>query len=248
MSEWSLQAGVRLGAFELALDLRGETGVTALIGSNGSGKTTAIRLMAGAVHPGQGRIQVGEACWFDSAADLLLPIESRRVGYVPQGFGLFPHLNVVDNVAFGLAFGGEPMGRRRRRDKAIASLESLGCGVLARRTIGELSGGERQRVALARALVIQPTLMLLDEPLSSLDIASRREVRGVLAEQLRRLACPTILVTHDVRDLAALDVGRVFVLEQGRVVQSGTPEDLRGRPANPFVAEFMGLPGAEPCR
>jgi ABC-type sulfate/molybdate transport systems ATPase subunit len=157
------------------------------------------------------------------------------VGYVPQGFGLFPHLRAVDNVAFGLA------GRKDRRRVARSLLEDLGIAAVADRMPRDLSGGERQRVALARALVLDPELLLMDEPLSALDAASRRRMRSFLAVHLEERQRPAIIVTHDVRDVMALG-GDVHVLEGGRIVQQGTAEDLREDPGTDFVAEFFGAP------
>ncbi|HJL03588.1 MAG TPA: ATP-binding cassette domain-containing protein [Polyangiaceae bacterium LLY-WYZ-15_(1-7)] len=231
---WSAAIRAELGAFMLDVELEGDARPLALVGPNGSGKTTLLRALAGAVRPRAGTIRVGDALLFDEERGVDVPMERRRVGYVPQGYGLFPHLDALGNVAFGLR-----LGRRERERRARAMLEELGCGGLARRPVGRLSGGERQRVALARALVLEPGLLLLDEPLAALDAIHRRAVRRLLAERLRAYGRPAILTTHDARDIAALGA-RVAVLEGGRVVQEGELEALRAAPANEFVAELVG--------
>jgi molybdate transport system ATP-binding protein len=167
-----------------------------------------------------------------------LPAERRPIGYVPQDYALFPHLDVAENVAFGL----RAQGRRGPsvRARAAAALERLGVAALAARRPGELSGGQRQRVALARALVLEPELLLLDEPLSALDLQTRRAVRGELRRLLSGLPCVTVYVTHS--PVEALVFGdRVTVLEDGRASQTGTRDDLLRHPRSTYVAEFMGV-------
>jgi molybdate transport system ATP-binding protein len=228
-----------LGALDLHVEIAGGADPIALIGPNGSGKTTLLRVIAGALAPDRGEIEVDGEPLFSSARGVLVPIEARRVGYVPQGYGLFPHLRVVDNVAFGLSVGARALPADQRRAAALATLEALGCAHLADRLPVRLSGGEQQRVALARALVIGPRMLLLDEPLAALDAASRRSVRSSLAERLWALGRPCLVVTHDVRDVEALGA-EICVLEGGRVVQRGPVYALREAPATAFVAEFVG--------
>ncbi|MCB9537632.1 MAG: ABC transporter ATP-binding protein [Myxococcales bacterium] len=240
MSRWRAEVRARAGDFTLDVALEGDARPLALVGPNGSGKTTLLRVLAGAVRPEAAEIEVDGVVLHSTARGVEVPIEQRRVGYVPQGYGLFPHLSVLDNVAFGLSTGARRVDRRARRGRAAAVLERLGVGGLARRTPGGLSGGEQQRVALARALVIEPALLLLDEPLAALDATARRAIRGFLAEHLRAFGRPCVIVTHDVRDVAALDL-QVCVLEGGRVMQRGDLNALRAAPATDFVAEFVGL-------
>lgn len=218
----------------LDVELSGGAGPLALVGPNGSGKTTLLRTLAGARRPRAGRVEVDGIPLFGPDVDV--PIEARRMGYVPQGYGLFPHLRVVDNVAFGLRDGP----RVARQAAATRMLAALDCAHLARRWPRRLSGGEQQRVALARALVIEPRMLLLDEPLAALDATTRRAVRAFLAEHLRALGRPSIVVTHDARDVAALDAP-VCVLEGGRIVQRGSLDALRRDPATDFVAEFVAV-------
>ncbi|MFK7999725.1 MAG: ABC transporter ATP-binding protein [Polyangiales bacterium] len=228
---WRAKITLTLGELSLDADLHADKNVAALIGPNGSGKTTLLRALAG-LTPAQGEFVVDEEELLSASLDVAP--EGRRIGYVPQGFGLFPHLSVLDNVAFGLRH----LPRAQRREKAHVALTELGCEELARRSCHALSGGEKQRVALARALVVQPRMLLLDEPLAPLDVGVRRQVRQHLAEQLRARPIPTLLVTHDIRDLPRL-VEYVFVLEQGRIVQQGSLDEVRGAPATDFVAEFV---------
>jgi molybdate transport system ATP-binding protein len=165
--------------------------------------------------------------WLDTAAGVELPPESRSVGLVFQDYALFPHLSARQNVAFGARVPVEPL------------LEDFGLTALARARPGELSGGERQRVALARALAREPGILLLDEPLSALDAQTRGELRGELRERLRAAALPTVLVTHDFTDAAAL-ADRLAVVGDGRIVQTGTAAELVAAPVSPFVASFAG--------
>ncbi len=238
MTLWRASVQAQLGDFDLDLSLKGDDGVLALVGPNGSGKTTFLRLLVGAVPASRAAIEVGGVTLADSERGVDTPIERRRVGYVPQGYGLFGHLSALDNVAFGLSTWPHRMAKAQRHDKARAILEELGCTGLAERNVRSLSGGEQQRIALARALVLEPDLLLLDEPLAALDATTRRTVRRFLAERLRAFGRPTILVTHDVRDVVALDAS-VAVLERGRLLQEGDLDALRATPASDFVAEFV---------
>ena len=194
---------MRVGALELDVRLEGGERPVALVGPNGSGKSTLLRTIAGAYRPSRGTIAVGGDVLFDSRRGIDLPPEKRRVGYVPQGYGLFPHLRVVDNVRFGLA--GASRRDNGARAAALAVLEQLGAGHLDQRWPETLSGGERQRVALARALVIEPRMLLLDEPLAALDAAARRAMRRRLADRLAESGVPALVVTHDIHDIVALD-------------------------------------------
>ncbi len=235
---WRIEIVARLGALHLDAQLEGDGRPVVLVGPNGAGKTTLLRIIAGAQPAASGCIRVGERTLWDTAAAIDRPPEDRRVGYVPQGYGLFPHLSALDNVAFGLAHGPTHQAKGPARNTATALLERLGCASLAQRMPASLSGGERQRIALARALVVDPDLLLLDEPLSALDIASRRVMRAFLVQHLAARAKPAIVITHDPRDIRALDA-EVFVLEAGRIVQRGTASQLRDAPATPFVAELF---------
>lgn len=215
---------------ELALDVERET--FALVGPSGAGKTTALRVVSGLARPARGRVACADETWFDSETRVDLNPEQRSVGYVFQEYALFPHLTVEQNVAFG---GG----------RADRLLRRLGIEHLAKAKPRELSGGERQRVALARALARNPRVLLLDEPMAALDPHTRASVRAELHDLLRELGLPTLLVTHDFEDAAAL-ADRVGVLVDGRLRQVGTPAELLGAPSDPYVARLAGanvLPG-----
>jgi ABC-type sulfate/molybdate transport systems ATPase subunit len=240
MSDWCARISGEAGTLVLDVDLSGGAEPLALIGPNGSGKTTLLRILAGAHGPVAGSIRIGDTVLLDSASGIDLAAEERNVGYLPQGYGLFPHLSVVDNVAFGLSTGSKKTSPEQRRAQALAALDELECIHLANRTPGRLSGGESQRVALARALVIEPRLLLLDEPVAALDATARRSVRAFLARRLRSLGRPSIVVTHDVRDVMALGAD-VCVLEAGHVTQRGSVQELRAAPATDFIAEFVGV-------
>jgi molybdate transport system ATP-binding protein len=221
---------LRAFRLEVAFEAR-ET--LALVGPSGAGKTTLLRAVAGLLEPERGRIEVGGTVWLDTAAGVSVPPERRSVALVFQEYALFPHMSVAANVAYG------------GRDRAAQLLERFGLTALAGERPGELSGGERQRVALARALARDPRVLLLDEPLAALDAHTRAGVRAELRDHLRELGLPTLLVTHDYADAAAL-ADRIGVLVAGRIVQIGTPSELVAAPASPFVADFTGgnlLPG-----
>jgi molybdate transport system ATP-binding protein len=208
-----------------ALSLGDET--VALVGRSGAGKTSLLRAVAGLERPKAGRIGLGEEVWFDARRRTNLRPERRRVGYVPQDYGLFPHLSVARNVRFA--------GRRPRPDL----LDRLGVGHLAHARPGQLSGGERQRVALARALAREPRVLLLDEPFAALDAITRGEVRDELADQLARLRLPALLVTHAFEDASAL-ASRIGVIEAGVLVQLAEPAELLRSPATATVAALTG--------
>ena len=216
---------LRAFALELELDV---SRTVALVGPSGAGKTSVLRVIAGLLEPSRGRVSLDGERWLDTRQSLSLPPERRRVGLVFQDYALFPHLTVRGNVAFGA--GGRPVDEL---------LERFRIAHLAPAHPEELSGGERQRVALARALAREPAVLLLDEPLAALDAHTKSEVRHELAELLSELALPTLLVTHDYEDAAAL-ADEVGVLVEGRLRQLGPPAELVARPRDAFVASFTG--------
>ena len=230
---------VRRGELTVQAHLQVEAGqILAVIGPNGAGKTTLLRCLAGLLAIGSGGVRVGQAVWDDPAGGVFVPATDRRVGVVFQDYRLFPHLSVLDNVAFADRSRG--LRRAPARERAGAVLGRLGIGDLAGRRPAQLSGGQAQRVALARALAAEPALLLLDEPLSALDARTRLEVRGELRRYLATFAGPTILVTHDPLEAMIL-ADRILVLEAGRTVQEGAPAAVARRPATDYVARLVGL-------
>ncbi len=229
-----------VGGFRLDVRLRVERGPLALIGPNGAGKTTLLRALAGAVPGAVGRVFVRGRPLLDTAAGTDLRPEDRRVGYLPQGGALFPHLSVLDNAAYGVR--GAARAARRRRGAEL--LDELGVGQLTGRRPRGLSGGEAQRVALARALAVSPDLLLLDEPTAALDVAARRGIRTLLAQRFAAPGPCAIVVTHDLRDLLAWEP-TVALIEGGRVAAQGSIAELRARTDHPFLAELLGWVPAE---
>ena len=227
----------RLGALELEVDLEMKGGPLVLVGPNGAGKTSVLLMILGALTPDAGRVVLDGHVLFDAAARVNVPLEERGLAYVPQDYALFPHLTVLGNVEFALRSRGPRRTRRASRERAWELLEELGVADLADRRVRALSGGEKQRVALARALAAEPRALLFDEPLSALDVGARREVRAFLRSYLSKLSLPTIIVTHDAADAAALG-HRTAVLEAGRIVQIGEWSEIRANPASAFVAEL----------
>ena len=205
----------------------------AIIGPNGAGKSTVLAAIAGLVPLASGRVSIGARA-IDG-----LPPEQRRIGVVFQDYVLFPHLSVRDNVAFAARMrGGRAGARAAARAAAEPWLDRYGLGRLADRLPAELSGGQAQRVALARALAADPEVLLLDEPMSALDVELRDEMRAELATHVREFGGATVLVTHSPADAAAL-AESVLVLEAGRVTQRGTLDELRASPATPYVERML---------
>jgi ABC-type sulfate/molybdate transport systems ATPase subunit len=215
-----------LRSFELELALEVD-GTVALVGPSGAGKTSVLRAIAGLVRPRRGRIALGDDVWLDTERRLFRKPDERRVGLLFQEYALFPHLTVRQNVAYA------------GKERADEYLERFRISHLADARPAALSGGERQRVALARSLARRPGVILLDEPLSALDAHTRGTVRAELQELLRELVLPTILVTHDFEDAAAL-AERIGVIVDGRLRQFATPADLVDKPTDSYVASFTG--------
>jgi putative spermidine/putrescine transport system ATP-binding protein len=203
-----------------------------ILGPSGSGKTTILSLVAGLTAPTAGQIRI-------AGRDVThLPPQDRRIGLVFQSYALFPHLSVFKNVAFPLAVRGKP--REEIATRVAAALARVRLGGLENRRPSQLSGGQQQRVALARALVFEPDILLLDEPLGALDRKLREEVQVELKSLQRDLGITTLLVTHDQEEALSLS-DRILVLDGGSVQQIGAPDEVYRRPANRFVADFLGL-------
>jgi len=203
----------------------------AMLGPSGSGKTTCLRLIAGFEQPNAGQIRI-----FGDAVEGVPPYR-RNVNTVFQDYALFPHMNVIENVAFSMMLRKVP--REQRLREAEAALEMVKLGGYGARRPGQLSGGQRQRVALARAIVNKPKVLLLDEPLGALDLKLREQMQEELKVLQRSLGITFIFVTHDQGEALSM-ANRVAVFSEGRVMQVGTPEDIYRRPNSRFVADFVG--------
>jgi molybdate transport system ATP-binding protein len=225
-------------SFRLELDLVIPPGRTvALLGPNGAGKSSAVAAIAGLLQIDSGRISLAGSILDDSDAGVSLPPESRKVGVVFQDYLLFPHLTAAQNVAFGLRSRGT--SRAEATARASDWLARLDLDGLERRKPGQLSGGQAQRVALARALVIEPDLLLLDEPLSALDVSTRNEMRRDLGRHLDAFPGPRLVITHDPVE-AFLLADEVHIIENGAVTQFGTPDEIRLRPRTAYAADLAG--------
>jgi iron(III) transport system ATP-binding protein len=218
------------------LDLAVRPGeLVSLLGPSGCGKTTTLRLVAGFLTPDGGEIRVGDRVL--SSPGVVVPPERRRMAMIFQSYALWPHMTVAQNVAYGLRFGGIPRAQREQRvDEMLKAVQLAGYGA---RYPGELSGGQQQRVAVARALVVEPEILLLDEPLSNLDASLREEMRFEIRRLHERFGITTLYVTHDQAEAMVIS-DRVAVLQDGRVAQVGAPQELFERPGSRFVAEFIG--------
>ncbi|MEY9950804.1 sulfate/molybdate ABC transporter ATP-binding protein [Leifsonia sp. EB34] len=237
----SLDFSAAVAERDVAVDLRLGTGETlALLGPNGAGKSTVLGVLAGLIRPDSGRATLADETLFDlpglDRPAVWLPPHRRGIALLAQDALLFPHLTVRRNVEFAPRSAGA--SRAEARAKADEWLERTGVGALAERRPDELSGGQAQRVAIARALAAEPDLILLDEPLASLDVSVAGELRGMLAEVLAGRTA--VVVTHDALD-AYLLADRVAVLGGGRVVEEGAARDVLTQPRHPFTAELTGL-------
>ncbi len=204
----------------------------AVLGPSGCGKSTLLRIAGGYESADSGRVLVNDR------EVTGLPPEARNMGMVFQNYALFPHMTVLQNVEFGLRM--RKLGAKARKEQALAMLDAVGLAGVDGRKPSELSGGQQQRVALARTLVIQPDVLLLDEPLANLDRNVRLRMRDELHALQRRLRITTLLVTHDQEEALAL-ADRISIINAGRIEQTGTALDLCLRPSTGFVSEFLGL-------
>lgn len=230
----SKQYGSRSVVSELNLTME-EGEILSLLGPSGCGKTTVLRMLAGLIKPDGGHIEVGGRIFYDGKREL--PVEERGIGMVFQDYALWPHMTVTQNVAFGLRLRRMPRAEIAQRVEELLNLVNLpGMG---KRYPYQLSGGQQQRIAVARALATKPTLLLLDEPLSSLDAGLRETMGAELVQLFKRLKITTINVTHDQNEAMTMS-DRILVLKDGKAQQIGTPSDLYLRPVNAFVGAFMG--------
>jgi molybdate transport system ATP-binding protein len=226
----------RLPGFTLDVEWSAGDDVAVLFGPSGAGKTLTLQCLAGLLKPDAGRIVVGGRVLFDAEAGIDLPPQRRGLGYVFQGYALFPHLTVAANVAFGLR--GRARAEVARRTSEV--IERMGLGGLEDRRPDEISGGQRQRVALGRALAPDPAFLLLDEPLSALDARLRQSLREEMATILSDWQVPAVLVTHDFQEAYRLG-DQIVVYEAGQVIQTAPRSELLWRPASERVAGILGI-------
>lgn len=225
----------------LDLALKVESGeVLAIVGASGAGKTSILRVIAGLMPVNAGHVRAAGECWFDAATGITLPPHRRRVGFLFQGYALFPHMSALENV---LAAMGDQPGQDGR-NKAVALLDAVQLDGLYDRRPAALSGGQQQRVALARALARSPLVLLLDEPFSAVDRPTRMALSETISALKGQLQMPTILVSHDIDDVVRL-ADRVAVIEAGRLLQQGTVAALRAAPATAQVGAMVGE--VRPC-
>ena len=222
--------GTMTAVHRMSLDIPQGSFAT-LLGPSGCGKTTTLRMIAGLLDPSEGDISIGGKRVND------VPIHRRNLGLVFQNYALFPHKTVADNVAFGLRYRN--VGKDEINRRVAAALELVQLPDLGGRYPKELSGGQQQRVALARAIVIEPDVLLLDEPLSALDANLREDMRVELKKIQQRIGVTTVFVTHDQTEALAMS-DRIIVMSKGRVEQMGAPEEVYNTPASEFVATFLG--------
>jgi len=221
----------------ISLDIAAGQLVT-LLGPSGCGKTTTLRMIAGLEMATSGQIMIGDT-------DVTkLPATDRDVSMVFQSYALFPHMSVLENVSYGLKFSGH--NKAETREKALAGLELVGLAGYGERLPSELSGGQQQRVAVARALVLEPQVLLFDEPLSNLDAKLRRQVREDIREIQQNLGLTVVYVTHDQEEALAVS-DRIIVMRNAQVAQEGSPRDLYEYPEDTFVADFIGEANLLPC-
>ena len=231
--------GLERGTFALDVDLQvGDGEVVAVLGPNGAGKTTLLRVLAGLLALDRGHVRIDGQVLDDPATATLVPPERRPGAMVFQDHLLFGHLDVLGNVAFGLRSRG--MAKAEAEHHALEWLDRMGLADRAGDRPRQLSGGQAQRVALARALASEPRFLLLDEPLSALDVTARGSVRHELRHHLRQFPGSSVLVTHDPLD-AAVIADRLMVVEQGRVVQQGTLAEITAQPRSTYVADLLGI-------
>ncbi len=222
---------------DVSITIEAGTLVT-LLGPSGCGKTTTLRMIAGLEMPSRGRILIG-----DKDVSLLPPNE-RDVSMVFQSYALFPHMTVLENVSYGLV--GSALSKAQQLEKAREGLRLVGLEGYDERLPSELSGGQQQRVACARALVLEPQVLLFDEPLSNLDAKLRRRMREEIRDLQESLRLTSVYVTHDQEEALAVS-DKIIVMNKGRIAQEGTPTDLYERPADAFVADFIGGANLIPC-
>ena len=223
------------------LDLKVETGeFLTILGPSGCGKTTTLRMVAGLEEPDQGMIKLDDKVVFSRNDGVVVPPEARHLGLIFQSYALWPHMTVAKNIT--LALKEQKISKGEIADRLKNALEMVQLTGYAERYPSELSGGQQQRVAVARLIALRPKILLMDEPLSNLDAKLRTEMRASLKRLHRDLTATTVYVTHDQIEALTLS-DRVIIMNEGRIMQEGSPYDIYHHPANIFVAEFIGDPG-----
>jgi len=222
---------------DFSMDVSWQAGreIVVLFGPSGAGKSLTFQIMAGLVAPDEGHIQLGDAVFYDAQSDINRSPQSREIGYLFQHYALFPHMTTRENVLYGHR---QPRSSEAAADFA-AMLTRFHLEGLEQRYPGALSGGQRQRVALARALMRKPKVLLLDEPLSAVDLTVRRSIRTELKTLQRALGIPMVIITHDLGEALAM-ADQLIIYEHGRVVQAGTPEAIVQNPQNDIIAAWAG--------
>jgi molybdate transport system ATP-binding protein len=227
---------LEVGDFRLEVEFTAFQGITALFGPSGAGKTLTLRCVAGLSTPNSGSIQLDQRTLFDSRRGVDVPARHRRVGYVFQQYALFPHLDVLRNVTFGVT--GASREQREERGRSLLAL--VGLEEFGTRRIQGLSGGQQQRVALARALATEPDLLMLDEPFAAVDFRVRARLRDELRRIHQATHTPMLLVTHDIQEVRQL-ADFVVLMDAGRVIQSGPTEAVLANPHDPELAALLGV-------
>jgi iron(III) transport system ATP-binding protein len=222
------------------IDISVEAGhLVTFLGPSGCGKTTTLRMIAGLEKPSSGSISIDNECVYSSDDRIEIPANRRPIAMVFQSYAIWPHMDVFHNVSFPLESGKFKLTRSEIRTRTEEALTMVDLADYAKRQPSALSGGQQQRVALARALVMQPKILLLDEPLSNLDVRLRDQMRDTIKELHDRTHLTTIFVTHDQNEAMALS-DRIIVINQGQVVETGSPQTVFQRPLAPFTANFIG--------
>jgi iron(III) transport system ATP-binding protein len=214
-----------------------------LLGPSGCGKTTTLRMIAGLERPSEGRLEIAGQVVFDSASGTYVPPNKRPIGMVFQSYAIWPHMSVVENVAFPLTVGDAKPSRAEARSRALKMLALVGLADEADRPATAISGGQQQRVALARALVREPKVLLLDEPLSNLDAQLRERMRSEIRAVQQQLGITAVYVTHDQGEALAIS-DLIMVMDQGAIVETGLPQQIYRFPQAEFTANFIGVANA----
>ena len=214
-----------------------------LLGPSGCGKTTTLRMIAGLERPSAGRIRIGDQTVFDSESGVFVPANKRPIGMVFQSYAIWPHMSVIQNVAFPLTIGARRPPREEARTRALRTLDLVGLADVADRSATALSGGQQQRVALARALIREPHVLLLDEPLSNLDAQLRERMRGEIRAVQQALGITAVYVTHDQGEALAIS-DLIMLMDRGAIVETGLPQQIYRRPQAEFTATFIGVANA----